>query len=59
MEGTTGIQALDLLGRKILMTQRAPKRFTKVVHKFCSQKPTTRLPQEFVTAAGETEQGVN
>ena len=35
-EGTTGIQALDLLGRKVLMTQGASLRnFTKVVHKFC------------------------
>lgn len=35
-EGTTGIQALDLLGRKVLMTQgESLKAFTKVVHKFC------------------------
>ncbi|UZK02882.1 acyl-CoA dehydrogenase C-terminal domain-containing protein [Venatoribacter cucullus] len=35
-EGTTGIQALDLLGRKVLMTQGASLRnFTKLVHKFC------------------------
>ncbi|MEQ3692245.1 MAG: acyl-CoA dehydrogenase C-terminal domain-containing protein [Alcanivorax sp.] len=35
-EGTTGIQALDLLGRKVLMTQGASLRnFTKIVHKFC------------------------
>lgn len=35
-EGTTGIQALDLLGRKVLMTQgEALKRFTKIVHKLC------------------------
>ncbi|MDN3650382.1 acyl-CoA dehydrogenase C-terminal domain-containing protein [Reinekea marina] len=35
-EGTTGIQALDLLGRKILMSQgEALKGFTKIVHKFC------------------------
>lgn len=35
-EGTTGIQALDLLGRKILMTQGGSLRnFTKQVHKFC------------------------
>ncbi|WP_191600554.1 acyl-CoA dehydrogenase C-terminal domain-containing protein [Marinomonas algicola] len=37
-EGTTGIQALDLLGRKVLMTQGATlKRFTKIVHKFCKE----------------------
>jgi alkylation response protein AidB-like acyl-CoA dehydrogenase len=35
-EGTTGIQALDLLGRKVLMSQgESLKKFTKVVHKFC------------------------
>jgi alkylation response protein AidB-like acyl-CoA dehydrogenase len=35
-EGTTGIQALDLLGRKVLMSQgEALKQFTKIVHKFC------------------------
>lgn len=35
-EGTTGIQALDLLGRKVLMTQgESLKRFTKIVYKFC------------------------
>ncbi|MFG1495202.1 acyl-CoA dehydrogenase C-terminal domain-containing protein [Saccharospirillum sp. HFRX-1] len=35
-EGTTGIQALDLLGRKVLMSQgEMLKKFTKIVHKFC------------------------
>ncbi|MFZ5757267.1 MAG: acyl-CoA dehydrogenase C-terminal domain-containing protein [Pseudomonadota bacterium] len=35
-EGTTGIQSLDLLGRKIMLTQgQALRTFTKVVHKFC------------------------
>lgn len=35
-EGTTGIQALDLLGRKILMSQgESLKQFTKIVHKLC------------------------
>ncbi|WP_028294937.1 acyl-CoA dehydrogenase C-terminal domain-containing protein [Oceanobacter kriegii] len=47
-EGTTGIQALDLLGRKVLMTQGASlRRFTKIVHKFCkaggSSKQVTKL----------------
>ncbi|MCV2402627.1 acyl-CoA dehydrogenase C-terminal domain-containing protein [Marinomonas sp. C2222] len=37
-EGTTGIQALDLLGRKVLMSQgETLKRFTKIVHKFCKE----------------------
>ncbi|MCQ3830507.1 acyl-CoA dehydrogenase C-terminal domain-containing protein [Microbulbifer elongatus] len=35
-EGTTGIQALDLLGRKVLMSQgELLRKFTKIVHKFC------------------------
>lgn len=35
-EGTTEIQAIDLLGRKVLQTQGALlKDFTKIVHKFC------------------------
>lgn len=38
-EGTTGIQALDLLGRKVLMSQgEALKSFTKIVHKFCKEQ---------------------
>ncbi len=37
-EGTTGIQALDLLGRKVLMTQGAALRtWTKIIHKFCKE----------------------
>lgn len=35
-EGTTGIQALDLLGRKVMMTQgQMLMKFTKIIHKFC------------------------
>ncbi len=35
-EGTTGIQALDMLGRKVLMTQgQSLKSFTYIIHKFC------------------------
>ncbi len=35
-EGTTGIQALDLLGRKVLMSQgETLKAFTRIVHRFC------------------------
>ncbi len=35
-EGTTGIQSLDLLGRKVLMTQgETLRKFTKIVHTFC------------------------
>ncbi|HAF90349.1 MAG TPA: acyl-CoA dehydrogenase, partial [Pseudomonas sp.] len=48
-EGTTGIQALDLLGRKVLMTQgEALKGFTKIVHKFCQANEGNEAVQEFV-----------
>ncbi|SEJ05045.1 Acyl-CoA dehydrogenase [Azotobacter beijerinckii] len=58
-EGTTGVQALDLLGRKVLMTQgESLKAFTKIVHKFCKAhaedeglkafvEPLARLNQEW------------
>ena len=53
-EGTTGIQALDLLGRKILMTQgEALKGFTKIVHKFCKTNETNDAIQEFVKPLAE------
>ncbi|KPW75983.1 Acyl-CoA dehydrogenase domain-containing protein [Pseudomonas syringae pv. coriandricola] len=49
-EGTTGIQALDLLGRKVLMTQgEALKGFTRIVHKFCQGNEGNEAVQEFVT----------
>ena len=52
-EGTTGIQALDLLGRKVLMTQgETLKRFTKVIHKFC-QANTQEEAKEFVEPLAE------
>ncbi|MNZ43690.1 Acyl-CoA dehydrogenase [compost metagenome] len=48
-EGTTGVQALDLLGRKILMTQgEALKGFTKIVHKFCQANEANEAVKEFV-----------
>ncbi|MDG9671099.1 acyl-CoA dehydrogenase C-terminal domain-containing protein [Hahella sp. CR1] len=48
-EGTTGIQALDLLGRKILMTQgESLKRFTKLVHVFCKEQAENAEMNEFV-----------
>ncbi|MDX1636221.1 MAG: acyl-CoA dehydrogenase C-terminal domain-containing protein, partial [Marinobacter sp.] len=48
-EGTTGIQALDLLGRKVLMTQgEALKRFTKRVHMFCKEQSGNDKIKEFV-----------
>ncbi|CDZ94665.1 phenylacyl-CoA dehydrogenase [Pseudomonas saudiphocaensis] len=48
-EGTTGIQALDLLGRKVLMTQgEALKGFTKVVHKFCQANEGNESIKQFI-----------
>lgn len=52
-EGTTGIQALDLLGRKVLMSQGEVLRtFTKVIHKFCqSESENTQLAELVKTLA--------
>lgn len=48
-EGTTGIQALDLLGRKVLMTQGASlKQFTKLVHGFCKENAEDADMKEFI-----------
>jgi len=48
-EGTTGIQALDLLGRKVLMTQGASLRtFTKIVHKFCKAESGNKAIADLV-----------
>ena len=48
-EGTTGIQALDLLGRKVLMTQgESLKRFTKLIHTFCKENEGNELANEYV-----------
>src|SRR5690606_4716592 len=49
-EGTTGIQALDLLGRKVLMTQgESLKAYTKIVHKFCKANEDNEAIKDFVT----------
>jgi alkylation response protein AidB-like acyl-CoA dehydrogenase len=49
-EGTTQIQALDLLGRKVLMTQgEALKGFTRILHKFCKAQEGDAAMQPFVT----------
>ena len=49
-EGTTGIQALDLLGRKVLMSQgESLKVFTKEIHKFCKAEEGNADMAEFVT----------
>jgi hypothetical protein len=48
-EGTTGIQALDLLGRKVLMSQgEALKVFTKQVHLVCKENADNEQLKEFV-----------
>ncbi|MDL4864485.1 acyl-CoA dehydrogenase C-terminal domain-containing protein [Halomonas elongata] len=48
-EGTTGIQALDLLGRKVLMSQgETLKIFTKEIHKFCQAEEGNPDMAEFV-----------
>lgn len=48
-EGTTGIQALDLLGRKVLMSQgEVLKAFTKIIHKFCQAQADSPELAEFV-----------
>lgn len=48
-EGTTGIQALDLLGRKVLMTQgESLKGFTKLVHVFCKENADNEQLKEFI-----------
>lgn len=48
-EGTTGIQALDLLGRKVLMTQgESLRRFTKIIHKFCQAHAGDEAMEEFI-----------
>jgi alkylation response protein AidB-like acyl-CoA dehydrogenase len=47
-EGTTGIQALDLLGRKVLMSQgETLKVFTKEIHKFCQAEADNDELAEF------------
>ena len=48
-EGTTGIQALDLLGRKVLMSQgESLKVLTKEIHKFCKAEADNPALKEFV-----------
>ncbi|MDN3520531.1 acyl-CoA dehydrogenase C-terminal domain-containing protein [Halomonas ramblicola] len=48
-EGTTGIQALDLLGRKVLMSQgETLKVFTREIHKFCRAEEGNAEIAEFI-----------
>ncbi|PCJ27548.1 MAG: acyl-CoA dehydrogenase [SAR86 cluster bacterium] len=47
-EGTTGIQALDLLGRKVLSNRGESLRFvTRIMHRFCRDNETKGM-QEFI-----------
>jgi len=53
-EGTTGIQALDLLGRKILMNQGEHLRsFTKQIHKYCQAASQQESMHEFISPLSE------
>jgi alkylation response protein AidB-like acyl-CoA dehydrogenase len=53
-EGTTEIQSLDLLGRKVLQSQGAMLRnFTKIVHKFCQAQEGNAAMAEFVAPLNE------
>lgn len=48
-EGTTQVQALDLLGRKVLMTGgESLLRFTKIIHLFCKEHESNEEMKPFV-----------
>ena len=48
-EGTTGIQALDFIGRKVLGSGgELLKNFTREVHQFCKAHADDEAMQEFV-----------
>lgn len=56
-EGTTGIQALDLLGRKVLLTQgETMRRFTKIVHKFCKANADNEALAPLVSVLNQKNQ---
>ena len=49
-EGTTGIQALDLLGRKVLGTQgKSLMLFTKMMHKLCKENEGSEQQAQLLT----------
>ena len=53
-EGTTEIQSLDLLGRKVLQTQgRLLMNFTKIIHKFCQANESQARMKEFTGPLSE------
>ncbi|WP_454563657.1 acyl-CoA dehydrogenase C-terminal domain-containing protein [Pseudomonas sp. AIG] len=56
-EGTNGIQALDLLGRKVLGSQgKLLRGFTKIVHKFCAANAEHPQLGSFVAQLNELNQ---
>ena len=56
-EGTTQIQALDLLGRKVLMTKgESLKKFTKIIHLFCKEHAKSKGMKEFIKPLQEINQ---
>lgn len=57
-EGTTEIQALDLLGRKVLQSQgELLKNFTKIIHQFCqTQQENTELAELIQTLSSYNKQ---
>ncbi len=65
-EGTNGIQAIDLLGRKVLLDQGAKlRKFSKQIHKFCEAHAANAQLAEFVgplskllKEIGETTMGI-
>jgi len=53
-EGTNGIQALDLLGRKVLSNQgQTLRKFTKMIHKFCEANKDDDALKEFIEPLGK------
>lgn len=53
-EGTTGVQALDLLGRKVLGSQgEILKVFTKEIHQFCKQQAENETLEPLVQQLAE------
>jgi len=56
-EGTTGIQALDLLGRKVLGSQgKTLMSFTAIVHKFCKANADNAALKEFIEPLSQLNQ---
>jgi len=59
-EGTTGIQALDLLGRKVLGSGgELLKGYTKMVHKFCKANEGDEFMAEFIAPLQAVNQEIS